>query len=49
MKYIARGESQVVNITQGQAELAPDSHQELYTFIQTKVAMFYCILHLRMC
>ena len=34
MKYTARGESRVANIAL--LYLSRDSHQELYTFIQTK-------------
>ena len=37
MKYIAQGESRVANI-------ARDSHQELYTFIQTKWQCFKCFI-----
>ena len=39
MKYTAQGESRLANIAQGEAEcyiLPQYSHQELYTFIQTK-------------
>ena len=40
MKYTAQRESRVANIARGEAEcsvyLSQDSHQELYTFIQTK-------------
>ena len=49
MKYTVRGESRVANIARGEAEcrvlyLSRDSHQELYTFIQTKWQCFKCFI-----
>ena len=45
MKYTAQGESRVANIARGEAlYLSRDSHQELYTFIQTKWQCFKCFI-----
>ena len=53
MKYTAQDESLMANMVQSQVlYLSQDSHQELYTFIQTNwqcFKVFYCILHLLKC
>ena len=45
MKYTAQDESLVANMVQSQVlYLSQDSHQELYTFIQTKWQCFKCFI-----
>ena len=49
MKYAAQGESRVANIRSMRRSqvlyFSRDSHQELYTFIQTKWQCFKCSLY----
>ena len=44
MKYTARDESRVANRQSRVLYLSQDSHQELYTFIQTKWQCFKCFI-----
>ena len=45
LKYTARDESRVASIARGEAEcyICHDSHQELYTFIQTKWQVYFTL------